>query len=132
MTVVDIVIFAASLGLMGAAIWAGTWFIKGNALSKVMGATCFLAAAVCLYVAGRGGLYLWRTYRQGSGGVVQNPLVAANAATAQAVRNAQALRAGFAGANARAVNAGNNAARALRVNNPNNSIQVAVPIRPPQ
>jgi hypothetical protein len=128
----DIAIFAVSLGLLGTSLWAGATFIQGGVLSKVMGATCFLAAAVCLYIAGRSGIYLWRKYRGGSGNVAQNRLAAANAATAQAVRNAQALRAGFAGANARAVNAGNNAARALRVNNPNNSIQVAVPIRPPQ
>jgi hypothetical protein len=121
----DILMFAVSLGLMGAAIWAGTWFIKGGVLSKVMGATCFLAAAVCLYLAGRGGLYLWRTYRGGSGNVVQNPLAAANEATAQATRNAQALRNGFAAANNRAVAANTNA-RVAVMPNAGNAPQIAV------
>jgi hypothetical protein len=128
----DIAIFAVSLGLLGTSLWAGATFIQGGVLSKVMGATCFLAAAVCLYTVGRSGIYLWRKYRGGSGNVVQNPLAAANAATAQAVRNAQALRAGFAGANARAVNAGN-AARFAAFPNAGNALQVAVPNRiPPQ
>jgi hypothetical protein len=106
---VDIVMFAMALALAGAAIWAGVTFIKGNALSKVMGATCFLAAAVCLYVAGRGGFKMWRSYRQGSGGVMQNPLVAANN---------------------RAIAAGNAAANVVRVNmpNPNNVPQLGMRI----
>lgn len=118
----DWLVLAVTLVLLGVALWAGATLVKGGTTEKVMGSMCFLAAAVCIYVAGRTGFYMWRNY--GTNRVAR--LANANAATAQATANMARLRNGFAAANARAVNAGNNAAAQVRVNMPNGIPQVAI------
>lgn len=135
MDIVDILMFVLSLGLMGAAIFGGVYFVQQKGVLNIMLASVFfLVAAVCLYAAGRGGIYLWKKFRPPAGPPVQNPLAAANAATAQATQNAARLRAELEAAGTRALNNGTAAANVVRVNMPtaNNGTYIAVPtLRPP-
>lgn len=121
----DLIVLGVTLALLGVTLWAGSTFIKGSTIEKVIASFCFLAAVVCIYVAGRTALNLYRQYSTSPANNAARR-AAANAATAQATANMARLRNGFAAANARAVNAGNNAAAQVRVNMPNGIPQVAI------
>ena len=122
----DWIALLLSLAFLGTTLWLGTVFIKLGSMEKILGATCFLVAAISLYMAIRTGMHLYRQYSASPRIITQNPLENRNAVTARAVAGAARLRERLNAANTRAVANGNAAAAQVRVNMPNGIPQIAI------